>query len=45
MTALTLLPSARLLRMGSRKERVLPVPVGAVTMMFLFSRRQGITCI
>jgi len=34
--ALIFLDGCKLLRMGSKKERVFPVPVGAVTITFLF---------
>lgn len=30
---------------GREKARVLPVPVGAVTRVFLYSMRDGIACI
>lgn len=32
-------------RRGMRYEKVLPVPVGAVTRIFLFSNRAGMACI
>ena len=31
--------------MGNRYDKVLPVPVGAVTKVFLFSIKHGMTCV
>lgn len=35
----------RFCKIGSKYESVLPVPVGAVTMMLRFYNRQGMTCV
>ena len=43
--ALIFIEGSILLRMGSKKAKVFPVPVGAVTITFLLYSRQGTTCI
>ena len=34
-----------LFKSGSKYDKVFPVPVGAVTIIFLFSIKAGITCV
>ena len=45
ITAVIFLVGSMLFKIGSKNEMVLPVPVGAVTIRFLFYKRQGKTCI
>lgn len=43
MIAVSFLEGEIFCKMGNKYDKVFPVPVGAVTMIFLFSRIQGMT--
>lgn len=45
MIAVSFFDGDRFCIIGNKYDKVLPVPVGAVTIMFRFYNKQGITCV